>query len=58
MAEGVGARIAEQARIGRAAAAEGVEDEEQGAGQDGPYWLTTPVRSASMLKAAANRARV
>ena len=55
MAKRVGARVAEGARVRRAAAAERVEDDEKRA----RFQLATvPLVSAATLKAAANKARV
>ncbi len=42
----------------RAAAADRIENDEDRAGHDVSYWLTTLSSVASLLKAAANSARV
>ena len=58
VAERVGALVAVGRRVLGAAAADRIEDEENGARHDAPHWLTTPDSVASFAKAAANRARV
>ena len=54
---GVTDAIAERVRVFRAAAAKRIQHEQKRAGHVNSYCLTTPVESASILKAAAKSAR-